>query len=80
MPNSGFGPMAAPESAWPEKQDVSSSPPMAHSDGGLIQSSGHRPSVSGSGSVLAPEGKPSTQPEPSSSNVEPNEPPPAYVA
>lgn len=83
MPNSGFGPMAAPESAWPEKQDVpssSSGPPMVHSDGGHIQSSGHRPSVSGSGSVLLPERKPSTQPEPSSSNVEPNEPPPAYVA
>ena len=84
MPNIGSGSMAAPESAWPEKQDIpssSSGPPMVHSDGGHIQSSGHRPSVSGSGSVLVPEGKPSTQPEPTSStNVEPNEPPPAYVA
>jgi len=82
-PNSGSGPIAA-ESAWPEKQDVpssSSGPFMVHSDGGHIQ--GHGPSASGSSSALAPDRKPSTQPEPgptTSSNAEPSEPPPAYVA
>jgi len=85
VPNSSSGPMAAPESAWPEKQDVpssSSGPFMVHSDGGHIQGSGQRPSASGSSSALVPERKPPTQPEPgpTSSNAEPNEPPPAYVA
>ena len=78
--NSGSGPTGVPESAWaPEKQDVSSSsaPFLVHSDGGLIQ--GHRPSTSGSGSALIPERKPSTQLEPTSLSVEPNEPPPAYA-
>lgn len=88
VPNSGSGLTGVPESAWLEleKQQVSSSsgPFVVHSDGGHIQGSGHRPSASGgSASVLVPEGKPSTQPEPivlSLESNEPNEPPPAYAA
>lgn len=82
-PTSSSGPMAVPESGRPEKQDVpssSSGPFMVHADGGHIQGSSHRPSASASGSAFVPEIKPSTQPEPTTPNAEPNEPPPAYVA
>ena len=83
VPNPGSGPTGIPESAWPEKQEVSSSnaPFVVHSDGGHIQGSGHRPSASGgSASVLVPERRPSTQPQPTVLSAEPNEPPPAYAA
>ena len=86
MSSSGSAPMVGPEperpSMWPEKmpsQDFASSSGaiLVHSDGGLIEGSGHRPSFSVSGSGEVPERRPPTQPIPT--NEEHTDAPPAYA-